>query len=250
MKINTARDILKMSAEDLISVNHEDLSGTCLGAEEIIHIARMFNFFWEYDYKAAREGKVGLHAVLKSGLHSDGFIAMKMLLKIPNIRELLAYQLALQYGIHVRNIPDSLIGIPDAATDLARDLGKILGVRAIGAAKVDGNIVISDPIENDEFVLIIEDVTSSGTGFREVVTKITQANPNAIILPYELVLFNRGGLKELSFGARNNFSIISVAERKMLTWSPQECPLCKRGSCAIKPKATEENWQAITTSQL
>ena len=244
-----ASDILLMEREQLLDLEPTDFSKVALGAKEIIHIANVLGFFWQYDYEAADLGRVGNHALLKSELHSDGFLAMKMLLEIENIRKLMAYQLALVFRNSVIPRPNRLVGVPDAATKLAEDLASILGLATVSAKKAEGRITITDKIEDYEPLLPVEDICTKGTGFTEMAVAIHSANPTAEIIHHELVIVNRGGLKFISIGVCN-FRINPVAEYPMLEWSKEKCPLCAKGSVAIKPKASEANWLDITTSQL
>ena len=40
-------------------------------------MAAMLGAFWSYDYEALKAGKPGMHALLKSGLHSEGLFRLE-----------------------------------------------------------------------------------------------------------------------------------------------------------------------------
>lgn len=247
------KDILKMGKAELLALNPYDFALRPLSAEEVIHIAEALGAFWRYDYEAAKTGKPGKHAILKSGLHSDGFLVSKILLEPENIRLIMALQLGLRFGQRATELPNYFVGIPDGATKLAEDLGLILGLRfaEMNKNKSDGRITAITQFRTGDKLLIIEDFCTKGTGFKETVAEIKGKYPDVEILPYELVVLNRGGLKQIAVDGIGNFTIISVADYRIKEWDPtlEKCELCRIGSVAIKPKVSEESWRDITTSQ-
>ena len=83
--------IIKTS-EELLMLDPVEVKGL-LSSFEILHIFKAFNGFWSYDYEAAKEGRPGLHAELKSKQHSDGFLFSKAALRYFNICRIMAKQL-------------------------------------------------------------------------------------------------------------------------------------------------------------
>ncbi|MDD5294719.1 MAG: hypothetical protein PHP21_02245 [Patescibacteria group bacterium] len=243
-----------MGKDELLLLNPLDFAEQLLSAKEVIYVAEVLDAFWRYNYAAAEQGKPGKHALLKSGLHSDGFLISKILLKPDNIRLIMAYQLKQLFG-HLNIMkPDWLVGIPDGATALAEDLGRIMGVKVAALQKVEGGrITVITPFKPGERLLIVEDFCTKGTGFKETVVLINSKQPEAEILPYEMVIVNRGGLKKIEVDDIGVFSIVSVADHRIGEWTKEECPHsgpCRFGSVAIKPKVDEASWRDITTSQL
>lgn len=59
-------------------------------------------------------------------------------------------------------------------------------------------------------------------------------------LSHILVLVNHTGLKEI-----NGMKIISLIDKEMPMWQPNDCPLCKAGSIAVRPK---DNWELLNTT--
>lgn len=247
--------ILGMGKEQLLDLHPDSLkkpgeSERVLTEEETIYIATTLGAFWAYNYQALKEGRPGLHAELKSGLHSDGFFYSKILLESWNMRAVMADQIA----IHFRRLglakPDWAAGIPDGATELGREVARILETKEAEMKKEEGKIILVSSIEAEETLLLNEDFCTQGTGFREAVRDILSRQPQTKILPVEMVLINRGGLKEIEIEGVGTFKIVSIVEHRVQDWRPPDCPLCQAGSKAIKPKATDENWRLITTSQL
>ena len=243
-------EIMGLSKEELIVLDPQKIN-RLLFAGEIVYIAETLGSYWQYDYEAAKRGRVGMHAELKSLRHSDGFFISRILLQYLNIRTIMANQLVLRLNRLGIPKPGWVAGIPDGATELGQDIAKIMGVKNAEMKKEDGRIVMLSTIAVGETLLLVEDFCTKGTGFKEAVSNILSRQPQVKrwILPYELVIINRGGLKEIVVEGVGVFRIVAAAEYQVEDWDPSECPLCKMGSKPIKPKATEENWRLITTSQ-
>lgn len=250
----TMLKIIGMTREELLNLVPGSVSrvgnARLLTEEEIVYIAKTLNSYWEYDYEAAKQGRVGKHAELKSLRHSDGFFVSRILLEPPNIRAIIAYQLMLRFYQLGISVPHWVAGIPDGATLLGQDVASFLYISNIAEMKKEnGKISMISAIAPDETLILVEDFCTRGTGFIEAVSDIVSKQPEVKILPYELVIINRGGLNEIEVKGIGTFKIVAVATHRVNDWDPSECPLCKMGSIPIKPKATDENWRDITTSQ-
>lgn len=223
-----------------------------LSKEEVVYIATTLGAFWAYDYGALKKGRPGLHAELKSGLHSDGFFVSEIMLEPLSIRLIMAGQLAIKFNQLGMPKPDWVVGIPDGATELGKLVSFCLGAKNAEMKKEEGNITLVSEIPAGQTLLLVEDFCTRGTGFKEAVTEIMFNKRLAVeILPFEMVLINRGGLNYILVeGVVRLFHVVALAEHRVKDWKPEDCPLCKAGSKPIKPKATDENWRLITTSQL
>lgn len=243
------RKIIGMSKEELIALDSQ--VDWPLSEEEIVYIAKTLGSYWEYDYEAAKQGRVGMHAELKSLRHSDGFFVSKILLQYPNIRETMAKQLVLRFNQLGIPKPDWVAGIPDGATELGQDVARIMDVRNAEMKKEEGRIILESSIAPGDSLLLVEDFCTRGTGLKEAALDILLKQPDIKFCPYELVIINRGGLKEIKVEEVGTpFQVVAVADHRVNDWEPGKCPLCDMGSTIIKPKATDENWCFITTSQL
>lgn len=243
--------ILQMGADDLLALRVEDVGSRMLTVEEIKHIATTLDAFWEYDYKAAEEGQVGMHAELKSLLHSDKFLVSKILLEPKNIMRIISRQMAMKLLQSIgANLPDYVAGIPNGATELGENVGDWICVPTAKMKKIDGKIIFSTEIPDGATLLLVEDFSTRGTAFKEAVLEVKEKNRLAKIAPYYPVIVNRGGLEVVSIAGMGDFRILPLVELRVQDWPPEDCPLCKIGSVAIKPKASDESWRLITTSQL
>jgi len=241
-----------MTRDELLDLRPEDVRGR-LNAAEVVHIANTLGAFWHYDYEASKQGKVGLHALLKSGRHSDGFFVSKILLESSNIREIMAKQMVMRLSEVLLCDVDYVIGIPDGATSLGESVAKILGTKVATMEKKDGRLVLVTEIEQQSTVLFVEDFCTRGTGFRKAVLEVLSKEPTASILPFDTVILNRGGMVRVVVSDTLSCRVLPVVEKRVKDWAADTvdpCPLCVLGSTPIKPKATDENWRSITTSQL
>lgn len=244
------KDILEMNKEELLTLNPADIRCD-LTAEEVLHIATSLDAFWSYDYEAVKQGRVGLHAILKSGLHSDGFFVSRILLKPWNILYIMAAQIVMRLReTHVTE-PDYVAGVPDGATELGKTVAWMLGAKLAEMEKIEGKIYLETPIQEGKSLLLIEDFCTRGTGFQEAVRVAANNFPNwpIRIVPFDPVIINRGGLEKITMEVFGEFRILPVVEKRINDWDALSCPLCAIGSKPIKPKATDENWRLITNSQ-
>lgn len=245
------KNVLKMNKEEVLGLEPESFHNSFLTLSEIVHIAEVLGAFWRFDYKEADKGRQKYHAKLKSGKHSDGFFVSKIMLQYDNIRKIIANQMASRiYHLDSKFNCDWVCGIPDGATKLGEDLAESLKTKKAKMAKEDGKIKITTTIPAGDSLLLCEDFCTAGTGFKEAVNNIVSQNPDVNIIPLEPVIINRGGLTTIGVKGVNSFQILALADYRIKDWEPEECPLCHEyGSQAIKPKATDENWEKITEQQ-
>jgi len=232
--------VIGVTKEELIALDPRSVNRQ-LSKEEIIYIATTLGAYWQYDYEAVKQGRPGMHAILKSELHSDGFFISRILLEFPNIRCIIANQLVLKFNQLEIPKPDWIAGIPDGATKLGKDVAEIMGVKKAEMKKEDDRIVLVSSLGAGDSLLLVEDFCTRGTGFTEAISAILSKQPEVKILPYELVILNRGGLKEIVIEGVDSFKIVPAAEHRVNDWKPEECPLCKMGSTPIKPTTSEKS---------
>jgi orotate phosphoribosyltransferase len=245
-------DILKLDRAGVLALDPKAVDYRLM-PDEFIHIATALDAYWQYDYEAAQAGRVGQHALLKSGLHSDGFFVSRILLDPINIRYLMAQQMVSRLRRANIGMPTHVAGIPDGATLLGEAVADILGLPHIKLvkSKADGKISLAEHIPDDARLLLPEDFCTRATGFMETVVAVLNSNLceiGATVLPVDPVILNRGGLTSVTVLSRS-YSILPVVERRINDWEPAHCPLCAMGSTAVKPKVDDATWQRFTHSQ-
>jgi len=239
------KSLIGLTAEELLNLKPHEVFWRLTG-NEILYIFKMLNGFWSYDYEAAKAGRVGLHAKLKSENCSDGFFYSKIVLQHPNLRRIIAKALVRKFNDAGWRVPDLVAGIPDGAYELGQDVADYLGAPVLEMKKDGGKIVVVGDIEPHERILLVEDFITKGTGLKEAKGVILDKQSRAIIMPFMLAILNRGGLTHLE---NNKYVIEAAVFHRINDWVPAECPIHKLGSENIKPKAIDENWELITSSQ-
>lgn len=193
------------------------------------------------------------HALLTSGRHSNGFFNSRLVIPdealLRDAASDLVEKLALA-GMHIGSI-NGVVGPQTGATKLSQLISDQIIAYTRGPcfwaspAKNESegqkSMVFSDQdlgILPGQSILLCEDVLTTGGSADLAATAVIGAG--GIVLPFILVLVNRSGLTEAS-GSK----IVALIDRPMPTWTPDECPLCKDGSEAVRPK---DNWDRLNAS--
>lgn len=178
------------------------------------------------------------HALLTSGLHSDGFVNCTLVTQHPTI-----LQSAVSEGLkdQLSDInAEWVIGSAFGAITLAYAIAYQIGARA-GFTEKDGEQMKLSRFEIplDGRVLVVEDTISTGGSTKKTIEGIKASGvEDSRILPYIVSLVNRSGKDEL-----DGRKIRALLTLNIHAWTPAQCPLCKMGSQPVRPKG---NWQALT----
>jgi orotate phosphoribosyltransferase len=190
---------------------------------------------WIHDGKPARP-----HAVLTSGLHSDGFVNCTFITQQPALlQNILADKEGLAPKLPTEKV-DWVIGSAMGAVTIAYAVGLQLNARA-GFTEKDGEAMKLSRFEISagQKVLVVEDTISTGGSTLKTIEGLHKAGVSeAQILPFVLCLVNRSGSNKL--GGRELRALITT---DIHTWPPDACPLCKSGSQAVRPKS---HWHELT----
>jgi orotate phosphoribosyltransferase len=190
------------------------------------------------------------HALLTSGKHSNGFFNSRLVIPdevllrdaASDLLELLGNSDEID-GFEV----DIVVGPQTGATKLAELISGLLpdwgcSCRWASPAKNEQqgqkSMIFSDADLRrlpGSMVLLCEDVLTTCGSIDLTATAVT--NAGGIVLPVILALVNRSGLTEV-----DGKNIIALIDRPMPMWTPDECPLCKVGSEALRPK---DNWAKL-----
>jgi len=178
------------------------------------------------------------HALLTSGLHSDGFVNCTFVTQHPTV-----LQSAVSEGLKdVLSGTNSewVIGSAFGAITLAHAIAYHLGARS-GFTEKDGEFMKLSRFEipPEDRVLVVEDTITTGGSTKKTIEGIKAAGvDDSRILPYIVSLVNRSGKDDL-----DGRKIRALLTLDIHAWTPADCPLCKIGSQAIRPKG---NWQVLT----
>ncbi len=206
---------------------------------------------WIHDDNPARP-----HAELTSGKHSNGFFNSGLVMQHPLLVREAANDLArvlFETDLDAIKRINRVIGPAMGAITLAHELACAVGTYRKNSCLTGFAEKVTNPetgvtelklnridIKPGERVLVVEDVSTTGDSALEVVRAVEAAG--GVVLPYIAVLVNRSGKTEI--GGRK---FVALINREMPVWKPDVCPLCKRGSAALRPK-DKENWAALNAT--
>ncbi len=193
------------------------------------------------DANALLEG----HFILSSGNHSNRYLQSAKVLEEPKRAEILASALAKQ--IKDSNIEIDTICAPALGGVLAGyELARALGVRSIFVERKDGDMQLRRgfDIKDGEKILICEDIITTGGSAMEA-SKIVQELGGKVVAFASLA--NRGFCKREDSSIESqkecklpkDIPFFALADFRFEMFSPNECPMCKSGSQAIKPGSRE-----------
>jgi len=180
------------------------------------------------------------HALLTSGLHSDGYVNCTHVVQRPAlVRGILTAHDGLQPHLPSGDDkPDWVVGSAMGAITFAFAAAEQLGAKAGYTEKSKGEMKLSRFVLQDGVrVLVVEDVISTGGSTLKTIEALRRTG-SVRILPYVICLVNRSGKDHLG-----EFEIRSLLTPSIHSWEPDECPLCQKGSQALRPK---ENWKELT----
>jgi len=238
-------NLLDLNKKEILGLWPEAINRR-LSPEEIVHIFREMDGFWEYDYTVAFN-KPGYHALLKSGNHSDGFLNSKVVICYYNLCRILAQELYFTWLAQSLPFPTKVAGIPNGANDLGNHLSFLMGVEPAKLVKKDGKIKINGNgnLEENDKLLLVEDIFTTGTGFKETVKELNEHFPEINIMPFLITIINRGRQTEIKT-EKENFEIIAPVTKNLKNCAEEKCQLCQNGSVPIQPK---KNWELLINSQ-
>lgn len=166
------------------------------------------------------------HFLLTSGLHSDTYLQSALVLQHPSHAESLCRELAKPFrgdGVQVVLAP-AIGGIL-----VAHEVARALQARCLFAEREDGVMRLRRgfAVRPGERCLVVEDVITTGGSTREVIKVVEEARG---------ALVGVGALIDRS-GGTATFSVkkIALATLSVPTYKPEDCPLCKAGTPAVKP---------------
>jgi len=181
------------------------------------------------------------HFLLASGNHSKRYLQSAKVLEDPKRAELICNALAKmikESGLKIDTICAPALGGVLAGYELARSLG----LRSIFVEKKEGGMELRRgfKVQKDENILICEDIITTGGSAMKAALAIEELGANVVAFAS---LANRG------FCKREGSTLEAKAECKLSSavpffalddftfemYTPNECPLCKEGSTAIKP---------------
>jgi orotate phosphoribosyltransferase len=168
------------------------------------------------------------HFRLTSGLHSNRYLQCALVLQNPQQAGALGAALADSLRALGGN-PDLVIAPALGGILVAHEVARALGVRSLFAERQNGVLTLRRGfnIEPGEKAYVVEDVVTTGGSTRETMEVVSKAG--GIVLAAGSLIDRSGGRTDLGVPR------VALAVLDVPAFSPEECPLCKTGSQAIKP---------------
>ena len=168
------------------------------------------------------------HFKLSSGLHSDRYLQCALVLQHPSQASSLGYALAARLTALAEK-PDLVIAPALGGILVAHEVAREVGVRSLFAERQEGILQLRRGfnIKPGEKAYVVEDVVTTGGSTKETMEVVARAG--GIVLAAGSLIDRTGGRADLGV-PRVALAVLDIA-----AYTPDECPLCKTGSQAIKP---------------
>ena len=166
------------------------------------------------------------HFLLTSGRHSDRYVQCAKLFQYADVSEVICKSLAESFqGENIELVVGPAVG----GIIMAYEMGRQLGVKNIFAERENGNMTLRRgfTVEPGTRVLVCEDVVTTGGSVKEVIALLQAAG--AEVVGVGSVVDRSNG--KVDFGVPFH----AVLSMEVVSYPPEECPLCKTGQPAVKP---------------
>ena len=166
------------------------------------------------------------HFLLTSGRHSNQYFQCAMVLQYPEYNEILSSIIAEHFkNYDIDTVISPAIGGICVGQEVARQLNK----KFIFAEREDSKLTLRRgfSISEGEKFLVCEDVVTTGGSVYEVIDIVKENN--GTVVGVGMIVDRSNG--KVDFGVPQ----VSTLKLDVVSFQPDECPLCKEGIPAIKP---------------
>jgi len=176
------------------------------------------------------------HFELSSGLHSSTYVQCALVLQYPRFAERLGQALAdLFSDLTVEAVVSPALGGLIIGQEVARALPEPKksiegGVPALFVERdASGMMTLRRgfSLGPDQHVLVVEDVWTTGGSTQEAIRVVEEAR--ARVVAAGALIDRSGGSIEFDVEAQ------SLIQLPIASYEPEDCPLCRDGSAALKP---------------
>lgn len=166
------------------------------------------------------------HFLLTSGRHSNQYFQCAMVLQYPEYNTILASIIAEQFKD--KEI-DTVISPAIGGICVGQEVARLLNKKFIFAEREDSKLTLRRgfSITEGEKFLVCEDVVTTGGSVFEVMD-IVKEHKGSVVGVGMIVDRSNG---KVSFGVDQ----VSTLKLDVVSYQPDECPLCKEGIPAVKP---------------
>ncbi len=164
------------------------------------------------------------HFRLTSGRHSDKYMQCARVFQWPDYAQTLCRALAEQF-----TDIDVVVGPAVGAIQMAYEVSRYLGCRNIFAERENGVFTLRRgfAINPGERVLVVEDAVTTGGSVLEVLDLVKACG--GVVAGVGALVDRSGGKADFGVDFR------AVVRLDIVSWTPEECPLCQQGLAWEKP---------------
>lgn len=166
------------------------------------------------------------HFLLTSGRHSSSYFQCAKVLQYMNHTEAICSKISEFFkSYEIDTVIAPAIGGIVVGQEVARQLGK----RSIFAEREDKQLQLRRgfSLSEGENVLVCEDVVTTGGSVFEVIDIVR--NAGAVVVGVGMIVDRSNG--KVSFGVPQ----VSALQLDVVSYTPEECPMCKEGIPFVKP---------------
>jgi len=176
------------------------------------------------------------HFELSSGLHSGTYVQCALVLQYPRFAEKLGQALAALFSdAKIEAVVSPAIGGLIIGHEVARALPEAKksiggGVPALFVERdASGMMTLRRgfSLMPDQHILVVEDVWTTGGSTQEAIRVVEEAG--ARVVAAGALIDRSGGKIEFEVEAQ------SLMQLPIASFEPEDCPLCRQGSTAVKP---------------
>ena len=173
------------------------------------------------------------HFRLSSGLHSGKYLQCALVLQYPDLAEKLCRELASRLELNQSKI-DAVVSPAIGGIIVGQEVAKFLGGRAIFCERKEGKMTLRRgfKIGKGERVVVVEDVITTGGSVKEIIEIVKKMGGKVEGMG---VIVDRSKPSLSDELANLNLPLKSLLRIDIETYSPEECPICKKGIPLQKP---------------
>jgi orotate phosphoribosyltransferase len=172
------------------------------------------------------------HFQLTSGLHSPNYFQCALVLQHPVYSQDLCGQMAAFFK-HLN--PELVIAPAVGGIVVSTETGRQLDCVSIFAERKEGKLCLRRgfQIEPGQRVLVAEDVVTTGGSVQEVIDLVQSYG--AIVLGVGTIVDRSNGKVAFKNTAGEILPYFACYTQDVITWTAEDCPLCKEGKGIDKP---------------
>ena len=166
------------------------------------------------------------HFILSSGLHSPNYLQCALALQFPADAAKFGKAIAEHFvNENIETVASPAIG----GLVIGYAVAEALNVRFLWTERQDGTMTLRRgfSVKENERILVVEDVITTGGSTRECIEALE--THGARVTGAASIIDRSGGAADVGVPR------IALVSMQVPSYKPEDCPLCKEGTEAVKP---------------